>query len=59
MTKGMQSSEFYLAVATVICIILSDVVGIDLDPNTVIAAVSPIIGYILSRGVAKHGTGRG
>ena len=53
MTKGMKSSEFYLAVATVICIVLSDVVGIDLNPGTIVAAVSPIIGYILSRGMAK------
>jgi len=53
MTKGMKSSEFYLAVATVVSIILSDVVGIDLDPGMVVAAVSPIIGYIISRGMAK------
>ncbi|KKL89390.1 hypothetical protein LCGC14_1915140 [marine sediment metagenome] len=56
MTKGMKSSEFYLAVATVICIVLSDVVGIDLNPGTIVAAVSPIIGYILSRGMAKTET---
>jgi len=53
MTKGMKSSEFYLAVATVVSIILSDIVGIELDPNTVVAAIMPIIGYIISRGLAK------
>jgi hypothetical protein len=54
MTKGMKSSEFYLAVATVVCTILADVVGINLDPSTVVAAIMPVIGYIVSRGMAKH-----
>ena len=53
MTKGMKSSEFYLAVATVVCTILVSVVGIDIDPVSLSGIIGTVMTYILSRGMAK------
>ena len=53
MTKGMKSSEFYLAVATVIATVLADVVGIDLSPTALSGIIGTVMAYILSRGMAK------
>ena len=53
MTKGMKSSEFYLATATVICTLLAQFVGIDIDPTALSGIIGTVMAYILSRGFAK------
>ena len=53
MTKGMKSSEFYLSAGTVISIILSSAIGINLDPVALSAIIGTIASYIVSRGMAK------
>lgn len=53
MTKGMKSSEFYLAVATVVCTVLADVIGIDINPTALSGIIGTVMAYIISRGMAK------
>ena len=53
MTKGMKSSEFYLASATVVCTLLAQFAGIDIDPVALSGIIGTIIAYVLSRGMAK------
>lgn len=54
MTKGMKTSEFYLATATVVCTLLAQFMGIDLDPVALSGIIATIAAYILSRGNAKN-----
>lgn len=54
MTKGMKSSEFYLAVATVVCTLASQFVGIEIDPVALSGIVGTVMAFIVSRGMAKH-----
>lgn len=52
MTQGMKTSEFYVGLgATVIANVLH--FYFDIDPQTSLGMISPLIGYILSRGLAK------
>jgi hypothetical protein len=53
MTKGVKSSEFFLAVATVVCTLLTQFVGIDLDPVSLSGMIGTVMAYIVSRGMAK------
>ncbi len=41
------SRKFWLAVLTAITMILSDELGIELDPETVVAIILPVVAYIL------------
>lgn len=53
MTNGMKSSEFKLAVATVISVILADVLGVNLSIETIMGVVAAASSFIISRGMAK------
>lgn len=41
------SRKFWLAVVTAATMILSEKVGIELDPETVVAIILPVVAYIL------------
>ena len=41
------SRKFWLAVVTAVTMILADNVGIDLDPEVVVAIILPVVAYIL------------
>jgi len=55
------SRKFWLAVATALTMILSGKLGLELDPETVVAIILPIIAYILgesyvdAKAVKKNG----
>jgi len=53
MTNGMKSSEFKLAVATVISVVLADVLGVELSTDTIMGVIGAASAFILSRGMAK------
>ena len=53
MSKGMKSSEFKLAVATVVSVIMLDVFGIRLQVETIASVITAVSSYIVSRGMAK------
>ncbi len=53
MTNGMKSSEFKLAVATVISVILADVLGMELSTDTIMGVIGAASAFIVSRGLAK------
>ena len=50
------SRKFWLAVVTAMTIILSDKFGLELDPETVVAIILPVVAYILGEAYvdAKH-----
>lgn len=50
------SRKFWLAVVTAVTMILADNVGIDLDPEVVVAIILPVVAYILGEAYvdAKH-----
>ena len=55
------SRKFWLAVATALTMILSGKLGLELDPETIVAIILPIIAYILgesyvdAKAVKKNG----
>ncbi len=55
------SRKFWLAVVTAVTMILADNVGIDLDPEVVVAIILPVVAYILgeslvdAKAVKKNG----
>jgi uncharacterized membrane protein len=53
MTNGMKSSEFKLAVATVISVVLADVLGVELSTDTIMGVIGAVSAFIVSRGIAK------
>lgn len=53
MTKGMKSSEFYMAAATVICTVLLHFTSLDIDPVALSGMIGTVVAYIISRGMAK------
>lgn len=53
MTKGMKSSEFYASVAGVIAGVVGHF-GLDIPADVIMAIMSPVITFIISRGMAKH-----
>ena len=50
------SRKFWLAVATALTMILADTLGLELDPETVVAIILPVVAYILGEAYvdAKH-----
>ncbi|MGI6318466.1 MAG: hypothetical protein ACOX1J_07070 [Dethiobacteria bacterium] len=50
------SRKFWLSVVTAMTIILSDKFGLELDPETVVAIILPVVAYILGEAYvdAKH-----
>ena len=50
------SRKFWLAVVTAVTMILADNVGIELDPEVVVAIILPVVAYILGEAYvdAKH-----
>ena len=50
---GVKTSEFWLVLATAVCGFLAKKFGVELDPLTVIAVVTPVVGYVLQRGWVK------
>ena len=41
------SRKFWIAVVTALTMILSDKLGLDLDPEMVVAIILPVVAYIL------------
>lgn len=41
------SRKFWLTVATAFTMILSDKIGLELDPETIVAIILPVVAYIL------------
>lgn len=55
MKNGVKTSEFWVTVSTVLCILLKDKLGLDLDPTAVASLAGAVGAYVLSRGQAKRG----
>jgi phosphate/sulfate permease len=53
MTNGMKSSEFQLAVATVISVLLADILGMELSTETIMGVIGAVSSFAISRGLAK------
>lgn len=41
------SRKFWIAVITALTMILADTLGLELDPETVVAIILPVVAYIL------------
>ncbi len=41
------SRKFWIAVVTALTMILADTLGLELDPETVVAIILPVVAYIL------------
>lgn len=41
------SRKFWIAVVTVLTMILADSFGLELDPETIVAIILPVVAYIL------------
>lgn len=41
------SRKFWIAVITAVTMILADTLGLELDPETVVAIILPVVAYIL------------
>ena len=50
------SRKFWLAVITAATMILADTIGLDLDPEIVVAIVLPVVAYIIGESYvdSKH-----
>jgi hypothetical protein len=44
---ALTSRKFWVAVGTILAIILSDILGVDLEPETVVTVVVAVAAYIL------------
>jgi len=53
----LTSKKFQAAVIAVVVMVLSKI-GLDLNPDMLLAVVSPLIAYILGQGIADHGKER-
>ena len=53
----LTSKKFQAAVIGVVVMVLGEV-GLQLDPDTLLLVVSPIIAYIVGQGVADIGKGK-
>ncbi len=55
------SRKFWIAVVTVLTMILADSFGLELDPEVIVAIILPVVAYILgesyidAKGVKKNG----
>lgn len=45
------SRKFWIAVVTALTMILSDQLGIELEPETVVAIILPVVAYILGESI--------
>ena len=45
------SRKFWLAVATAITMILGNKIGLELDPEVVVAIILPVVAYILGESI--------
>jgi hypothetical protein len=45
------SRKFWLAVVTALTMVLSDKLGLELDPETVVAIILPVVAYILGESI--------
>ena len=41
------SRKFWIAIVTALTMILADTLGLELDPETVVAIILPVVAYIL------------
>jgi len=41
------SRKFWIAVVTALTMVLADTLGLELDPETVVAIILPVVAYIL------------
>jgi uncharacterized membrane protein len=50
------SRKFWIAVITAVTMILADTLGLELDPETVVAIILPVVAYILGESYvdSKH-----
>ncbi|MGR3310673.1 MAG: hypothetical protein ACUZ77_07845 [Candidatus Brocadiales bacterium] len=55
MKEGWKTTEFWIGMFGVILVFLNDQLGLGFETNTVIGAVTIIVGYIASRTVLKNG----
>lgn len=53
MKAGIWSTEFYVAVITVIALLVMQFTGIELDVMEILAIVLPVIAYVTSRTFVK------
>ena len=53
MTKGMKSSEFWVTIIGTAVNLGNQIFGWGIDASALLAATTPLIGYVLSRGFAK------
>lgn len=45
------SRKFWIAIVTALTMILSDRLGLELDPETVVAIILPVVAYILGESI--------
>lgn len=45
------SRKFWIAVVTALTMILSGKIGLDLDPETIVAIILPVVAYILGESI--------
>jgi len=45
------SRKFWIAVITALTMILADTLGLELDPETVVAIILPVVAYILGESI--------
>jgi len=45
------SRKFWIAVITAVTMILADTLGLELDPETVVAIILPVVAYILGESI--------
>jgi len=50
----IKSKKFQVAIIGVVVMLLGEF-GLDIDPEALLAIVSPLIAYIIGQGVADHG----
>lgn len=50
------SRKFWLAVVTAATMVLADTIGLNLDPEVVVAIILPVVAYIVGESIidAKH-----
>lgn len=57
MKPGINTSEFYVAIAAMVLVVLNKVLGLGLDVQEVLALVFGSGAYAVSRGISKAGRG--
>jgi hypothetical protein len=45
------SRKFWIAIVTALTMILSDKLGLDIDPETIVAITLPVVAYILGESI--------